>query len=200
LKNSSEIFGPTLNLIYFIFAFVAAFGAAAADNIGLLLYILLVKGGYGIFASVVIHNWGRNRDVLIESASNTWTVNINGIPVKETTNTLKNLHFRSEGEMKKSYRILAIAKVMLLVVLLVISLQATFAEAYVSEIPISLLVGVPASLFLLFKNIEAISLLNTIGNNRWETNLYKIGDGFYYSAFISKSNDQYESVLGEVFK
>lgn len=196
MKNSSEIFGPSLYLFYLIFAGVAA----ALGNGTALLYLLLIKLGYAVVVSIIIHGWGKNRDILIEKAENMWTVNINGIPVNETQHSLKNLHFRSEGEMTKSYRNIILPKSILLTVLMVISMQYTYTAFLQSEFAFSLFFSAMVSVFLLIKSIEVIGLYNKIGTNRWEVNLYEIGDGFYYSAFIPVGKERYSSFLGKVFK
>lgn len=192
MKNASELYGPTLFLFYIVMA--------VAGNETAMLYLFLVKGAYAVIVSVVIHDWGKKRDILIEDEKNAWTVMINGIPVNETRSSLKNLHFRSEAEMIKSYRFLILPKIVLLTVLSVLSIQITYAEWLLSGPSLSFIVGVLVNLFLLMKNIEAIKLFNKVEKKQCKINLYELGEGFYYSAFIAKPNNQYVSLLNEVFK
>ena len=196
MNKLSEIFGPTLYMLYIVWAAVAAI----LGNETAILYILIIKFGYALAVSVIIHGWGNKRDILIEKEENMWTGNINGIPVNETRHSLKNLHFKSEGEMRKSYRNIILPKIIILTVLMVVSIQLSYTEFLQSEFSLSFISSALVSVFLLIKNLEAITLYHKIQAKRWEVNLYELGDEFYYSAFIPNNKNQYTSCLDAVFK
>ncbi|MCG7588168.1 hypothetical protein [Photobacterium sp. OFAV2-7] len=196
MKKLEELLGPTIWLLFVLIAFVGAWiGYPAA-----LIYILVIKVVYSVIVSILIQSWKNSESVLVESGKDSWIINIHGIPVTETTNSLKNLHFKSERLMRVAYYKFLIPKFIITVGLLFLSFQSISTIVTVNELSLSSLVGYFTVAFMLYKTIHCISLINKVNSNTWMINEYIFGEHTFYSAYISKYKKYCSPYLVEVFK
>lgn len=199
MNKMTEIFSPLLRyipIIFSLFAVVAGFPAPV-------LYLLIIKVFYTVVVSGIIQSWEDKELVVIESTKANCTVYLNGIPIKETRASLKNLHFRSEPLMRRSYYQLIVAKLVITLGLLYMSFYNVHHVVPASELStLSFLpvIGYLSICFMIYKTYHCVSLLNKINARSWETNEQYINSFTLYSAFVLKPKKYYSPFLLEVFK
>ncbi|GAA5217102.1 hypothetical protein ACFSJ3_14440 [Corallincola platygyrae] len=195
MSSASDYYGPT----QFGVMIIACMAITVAGYPAALGYLLLVKFVYSVVVSMVIHRWRESSDVLVESAENRWMVYLNGIPVKEVSNTLKNLHFTSEDLMIRRYHALLLPKFVLIALLTFATAQMLYQNVSQQGMAVSDWFGVVLICYLGFQLAMAFKSLSMAKSMRWEVNRYLLGEQTYYSAFTTHKKGYVMPFLDRVF-
>ncbi|TAA41829.1 MULTISPECIES: hypothetical protein [Corallincola] len=196
MSHAEDYYGPTLYLVMVIACgaiTIAGYPAAVG-------YLLLIKLVYSVVVSMIIHRWRESSDVLVESEENRWMANLHGIPVKEVSNALKNLHFTSEDMMVRRYQTLLLPKFILISLLTFSTIQPLYQNVTQQGFGMADWFGVVLLGYLCFQLFYTFQSLMMAKTMRWEVNRYLLGEHTYYSAFTSHKKGYFMPFLDKVFR
>lgn len=192
---------PVINFLFLLFAACGVFVGAPA----VLLYLVLIKFLYILFVSIVISSWENNEKVLVETTETRLEINLRGIPVKESTDSLSNIHFKSERAARSGYMKLLTTKLIIVLGLLWLSITNAsdifFSFQGWHQIVYSS-VGIATVAFIIVKLLRVLKLLLDLNSGRWflHNTLYRTYT--YYAAYTPKIDEaqELEPYLAKVFE
>jgi hypothetical protein len=185
--------------ILYISAFCLSCVLAAFEYPEVFLYFVLVHAIYGIGISVVIAEWKNSGKVIVESKKDSWTHYHQGVPIKETHHALKNLHFSSPQQMKSSYLLILLPKLVISAGLFIMLIKHIDQGDTLANSSLSLAAIAFSTVFLLIRNYIIIRSLLVVIKGQWLISHFEKDDIKYGAAYI-KNNDHYSPFLQEVFR
>lgn len=195
MNTEQNAFGLLLNYLWIAIAIVgAALGAPA-----MAFYLLGIKVVYAVIVAIIIDKWRKTDVALVETSKTRWNINVNGIPVSETTNSLCNLHFKSERELRTAYLKLLLPKIVMTYGLMVLSIIDVINSLDVLDQSPSHGISFLVSAYMLNKTINVTRLLSRLNSAKWYLHSTSFGTYTYYSAYTDKQ-DTMEPYLEKVFE